>query len=150
MTPPLTDDEQDAFAKLRECLNHPAATSYVTLGRLACERLLSGGNRMAIEIDRLRDTNSKLNRRAQQADAAVADAQRVIAKITEGSKHGTPWVGGSLGRAFLAYGYSQQEKRIAELEAELELERARADCAKSALDRMCRIVTVGPKQETGQ
>ncbi len=120
MTPPLlTDDEADAFTKLRECLDHPAATSYVTLGRLACERLLSGGNRMAIELDRLRDTNSKLNRRAQLADAAIADANRVIAKITEGSKHGTPWVGGSFGRALLAHGYSQQENRIEELEAEL-------------------------------
>jgi DUF1680 family protein len=83
--------------------------------------------------DELRETNTRLNRRCQAAEAAVADSQRVIAKITEGSKHGTPWVGGNFGRALLAYGYSKQEKRIAELEAEVDTLRALLNVADAML-----------------
>lgn len=51
------------------------------------------------ELERQRETNRRLNRRCQEADAAVADAKRCIEHLADGN----PWCGGSLGRALLAH-----------------------------------------------
>lgn len=95
------------------------ATAAIAPVLRAAESLLAEIAALRAELAALRETNSKLNRRCQQADSAIADANRVIETITEGSKHGTPWVGGSFGRALLAHGCATKDRRIAELEAEL-------------------------------
>jgi uncharacterized protein YukE len=67
------------------------------------------------EIGQLRETNTRLNRRCQHAEAAVADAAKVIARM---EKH--PWCGGSLGRAYLAHRNLMLTDRVEELVAVLE------------------------------
>lgn len=72
------------------------------------------------EIQRLHKKNSELNRRCQKADAAVADAKRCIDEMCRNqTETGTPWCGGSLGRALLASLCARQEEEIVALRAEL-------------------------------
>jgi hypothetical protein len=73
------------------------------------------------EIERLRETNKRLNRRCQAADAAVADAKRCLDEMCRNqTKTGTPWCGGNFGRALLAYGYERLEFKLAAVRAKLE------------------------------
>ena len=66
-----------------------------------------------------RATIQRLNARAQLAESAVADSKRVIAELIRGSGKGTPWCGGSLGRAFLAYENAKLRDEVAELKKRL-------------------------------
>lgn len=79
------------------------------------------------ELTTARETIARLNRRCQMADAAVSDAKRVIQELIRGSQKGTPWCGGSLGRAFLAYENSKLSNRISELEESWSGLRANTD-----------------------
>ena len=71
------------------------------------------------ENARLRTKNSEWHRRVQAADKAVHDAERCVQEITEGANQGTPWVGGSFGRALLAYGCKRRDDEITSLRTEL-------------------------------
>lgn len=51
------------------------------------------------ELAEARATIARLNRRCQEAEAALADLKKCHAKLASGEA----WVGGSLGRAFLAW-----------------------------------------------
>lgn len=66
------------------------------------------------ERDEARETITRLNRRTQEAEAALAD----LRKCVEAVNGGKPWCGGSLGRAFLAWDNAKKADRIAELERE--------------------------------
>lgn len=77
------------------------------------------------ERNRLKEKNRELNRRAQAADAAVADANRCLDAMAAGTEKGTPWCGGNLGRALLAYHSSKLETKNASLESEVKDLRAR-------------------------
>ena len=66
------------------------------------------------------DTNRDLNRRCQAADAATADAKRCLDKLAEGSEKGTPWCGGSMGRALLAWHCSKLEESLTECKAQIQ------------------------------
>jgi len=68
------------------------------------------------EILRLRDKQRQLHRRCQRAEAAAADAMRCIDKMAQG---GTPWVGGSLGRAAVVWDNERKDRTIAALRAQL-------------------------------
>ncbi len=68
------------------------------------------------EAESLRATVKRLNRRVQMAEAALTDAGYCIERLAAGK---TPWCGGSLGRALLAYDNMKQRERIAELTAAL-------------------------------
>lgn len=72
------------------------------------------------ELHACRQANTRLNRRCQAADAALADAKRCM----EAMSPTTPWVNGSLGRKFLAYANSVQSELIASLTRQLEEARA--------------------------
>lgn len=65
------------------------------------------------ERDEARQTAQRLNRRAQEAEAALADLRKCVEAINGGK----PWCGGSLGRAFLAWDNTRLRDRIAALEA---------------------------------
>lgn len=65
------------------------------------------------ERDEARETAQRLNRRTQEAEAALAD----LRKCVEAVNGGKPWCGGSLGRAVLAWDNTQLRDRIAALEA---------------------------------
>ena len=69
----------------------------------------------AEEIARLREKNRELNRRCQQADAAAADAKRCLDELARGTEKGTPWCGGSFGRALLAWHVQKQDAEIERL-----------------------------------
>jgi hypothetical protein len=58
---------------------------------------------------RLQEKNRELNRRAQAADAAAADAKRCLDALAAGTEKGTPWCGGNLGRGLLAWHVSRLE-----------------------------------------
>jgi chaperonin cofactor prefoldin len=67
-------------------------------------------------IAELQATIKRLNRRAQEAEAALADAKRTLEEIGKNSVNGTPWVGGSLGRALLAWDNTRLREKLAEAE----------------------------------
>lgn len=67
------------------------------------------------ERDEARETAQRLNRRTQEAEAALAD----LRKCVEAVNGGKPWCGGSLGRAFLAWDNTQLRDRIAALESRI-------------------------------
>ncbi|MFO0919668.1 MAG: hypothetical protein U0872_15325 [Planctomycetaceae bacterium] len=69
----------------------------------------------------------------QAADKAVRDAERCIQKITEGANQGTPWVGGSFGRALLAYGCKLRDDELTSLRAELAAMTAERDDLRAAI-----------------
>lgn len=65
------------------------------------------------ERDTLRETVSRLNRRTQEAESALADLLHCNEKLASGAA----WCSGSLGRAFLAYAHRQlteERDRLAE------------------------------------
>ena len=76
---------------------------------------------LEVQLDQLRETNQRLNRRCQEAEAGLADAKRMIAHLTKGK---TPYCGGSMGRAFLAYDNHLLAEELAQLQAENERLRA--------------------------
>lgn len=59
------------------------------------------------ELVEARETIARLNRRVQAAEAALADARRVIDSLTNGK-----WAGGSLGRALLAWENEQLRRQL--------------------------------------
>jgi hypothetical protein len=61
---------------------------------------------------RLKEKNRELNRRAQEADAAAADAKRCLDALARGTEKGTPWCSGNLGRGLLAWHVGRLEKLI--------------------------------------
>lgn len=63
--------------------------------------------RLRAELASARDTIKRLNKRAQSAEAALCDLKKVLDRLAANTEKGTPWVGGSLGRAFLAHFNSQ-------------------------------------------
>jgi hypothetical protein len=63
--------------------------------------------RLRNELAAARETNTRLNKRAQSAEAALCDLKKVLDRMAANTEKGTPWVGGSLGRAFLAHFNSQ-------------------------------------------
>lgn len=65
------------------------------------------------EIERALETNTRLNRRVQAAEKAVADAQACIDKLSNGK----PWCGGNLGRALLAFQNDRQGRELTRLRA---------------------------------
>jgi hypothetical protein len=67
-------------------------------------------------IAELQGTVKRLNRRAQEAEAALADAKRVIDELTKNTEKGTPWVGGSFGRKLLACDNTRLREKLAEAE----------------------------------
>jgi hypothetical protein len=70
------------------------------------------------EIDRLREKNRELNRRAQAADAAFRDAKAVVDRgVQEGS---IKFVRGSLGRAMLGYHATTLESQLLAFKAALD------------------------------
>jgi hypothetical protein len=72
---------------------------------------------LEVALSAYRETNTRLNRRSQEANAAAADAKRCLDELAAGTEKGTPWCGGNFGRALLAWHSSQQDERIKELEA---------------------------------
>jgi len=73
------------------------------------------------EIRRLRETQTRLHRRCQQAEAALADFCRIMARPPD--EQGIRFVLGSMGRALLAWAYTkacferdEAQKRVLELE----------------------------------
>lgn len=75
------------------------------------QALLPLHERREQDLGDARATIKRLNRRCQQAEAALADYQRIVA-VTPDEK-GLRWVSGSLGRAFLAYENAKLEARLA-------------------------------------
>lgn len=65
------------------------------------------------EIERARETNTRLNRRVQAAEKAVADAQACIDKLSNGKT----WCGGNLGRALLAFQNDKRKRELTRLRA---------------------------------
>lgn len=96
------------------------------------------------EVERLRETVKRLNRRCQQSEAAIAEAEHVL-RIAPDEK-GVRWVRGSLGRALLGERCRRLEEEIRALKIErgmliTMLRRARAwgisglgYCSRVALD----------------
>ncbi len=66
---------------------------------------------MNTELHEARETIARLNRRAQAAEAAMAD----LLRCNEIIRSGKAWCGGSLGRAFLAYENSRLHKFVMSL-----------------------------------
>ena len=105
-----------------------ASIRFDAINGTATERAICGSQmiRAADRLDhleaenaRLRTKNSEWHRRVQAADKAVHDAERCVQEITEGANQGTPWVGGSFGRALLAYGCKRRDDEITSLRTEL-------------------------------
>lgn len=78
-------------------------------------------------VEGLRQTVSKLNRRTQEAEAAMADLLACNEKLASGAA----WCGGNLGRKLLAYGNAQLRTerdelvtRVAELQKLVQAEKA--------------------------
>lgn len=65
------------------------------------------------ELAAARETITRLNRRAQVAEAALAD----LLRCNEHLASGAAWCSGSLGRAFLAYHAACLRDRLADSEA---------------------------------
>ena len=78
----------------------------------------------AIEKERaaMRETNSRLNRRTQQAEAALRDFTRIMALPTD--ERGIRFVTGSFGRALLAWQSHKLQERVELLETALRIGRA--------------------------
>ena len=72
------------------------------------------------ELEQARETNARLNRRCQAAEAAVRDARRCIDRLSE-----KPWCSGSLGRAVLAYENTLLHEKLQQAEAALTMVRDR-------------------------
>lgn len=84
------------------------------------------GDEAADEIDRLRKSHRKLHRRCQEAEAALPDYERIIAKPPDGD--GVRFVSGSFGRALLASLCNNQFAELRRLrEARHSLETKLAD-----------------------
>ena len=86
----------------RDLIAHLIRSDVAARCELACVR---------VENESLRETNRRLNRRAQSAEAAIADLRRCVEEINGGK----PWCGGSLGRAFLAWDNARKREEIERL-----------------------------------
>src|SRR5690348_17094789 len=71
----------------------------------------------AERIEQLQETNKRLNRRCQEAEAALPDYKALLAVPPDG--HGVRFVSGNLGRALAVTMCAKQQDRIAELESSL-------------------------------
>lgn len=80
------------------------------------ERLRAAKGGDPDEVDRLRETVTRLNRRTQEAERAMADLLRCNEKLASGAA----WCSGSLGRGFLAYENSRLRADKARLLALIE------------------------------
>lgn len=79
-----------------------------------CDRLAARVRELEAEVANAYETTKRLNRRAQFAEKALAD----LLRCNEVLASGKAWCGGSLGRAFLAWGYARQKEQLAGLGAE--------------------------------
>jgi hypothetical protein len=96
---------------------------------------------LAAEVNRLRQKNKELNRRAQEADTAFREAHEALRQKWE-------WRGGSFGRALLAYHCSQLEANAGVLINELrDIYNATflnpATCSQELLENVVRVVHEG-------
>ena len=66
------------------------------------------------QLAQARETNARLNRRCQLAEAAAVDAKKCLERM---SRDGVPWVGGSLGRGVLAWDCANLGAEIKRLQA---------------------------------
>lgn len=70
------------------------------------------------DIETLRKTNKRLNRRVQQAEAALLEFEKIQNKLPD--EQGIRFIQGSLGRALLAWGWEKQRKELEELKRRKE------------------------------
>ena len=111
----LTDTERQLIEKVKS----KAANARTWANSVPA--LLAIIERLETEANKYRETNTRLNRRCQAADAAVADAKRCVDEICRNqTKTGTPWCGGNFGRALLACANERLETENTELRQQLE------------------------------
>ena len=99
----------DALFNMREAFNHLENAAYAEAAEV---------DRLKALTEQLQEGHKKLHARCHQAEAALPSWQDI-----ETSK----FVSGSLGRAFLAYGFTKAKEEIARLTAALHAAKAHPD-----------------------
>jgi hypothetical protein len=109
MTPAEKPDINDAIRHLQASMELREGCMYCKLSMNDAREILTAldsAARLERQLSEARETNKRLHGRCQQAEAAAADAHRIIKEHWE-----QPWCGGSIGRALLAHRFSVLERQ---------------------------------------